>query len=522
VDTRRRHSALGLHLAVWLTLAWPFIVLLEASPGTLPYSPALARCYDSILDARFEDAETAIGQACGPAPAQACELLRATALWWRIQLDLSDTSRDAQFRSTIDAVVASMEQWTARETRRADAWFFLGGAYGLRVQFRVLRGERLTAARDGKRIKDALERSLSLDPNLQDAYFGIGLYHYYADVVPAALKVLRWMLFLPGGDKVEGLREMLRARDRGELLRGEADFQLHLIYLWYEHDVEEALRLLEGLRAAYPHNPLFLQSIAEVQHVYRHDHPASLDAWRTLLTLARQQRVALPEMSEARAQMGTAVELDALAETDSAIEQLRALADAKPRAPYGITALAQYRLGAAYDRMGRRAQAVAAYRAALAAAPADDPDGVRAKASDGLRRQPDPRTAEAYRLSIDGLRHLQRRELAQADETLARSLALNPFDPYTLHRQAALLLARGRDGEALAAFERLVAMRPIPPPTVLASSCYEAGRLLEASGQREHAIEMYRRASRVPGAEAETRQAAQKALGRLHAPQPAD
>ena len=69
-----------------------------------------------------------------------------------------DTSRDAQVRAKIDAVIASMEQWTSREPRRADAWFFLGGAYGLRVQFRVLRGERLAAARDGKRIKDALER----------------------------------------------------------------------------------------------------------------------------------------------------------------------------------------------------------------------------------------------------------------------------------------------------------------------------------------------------------------------------
>jgi tetratricopeptide (TPR) repeat protein len=494
---------------------------LPASAGTLPYSPALARVYDAILDARFEDVEAEIGRACPPAPAQTCDLLRATALWWRIQLDPFEISRDTQFRAAADAVVASMEQWTAREPKRADAWFFLGGAYGLRVQFRVLRTERLAAARDGKRIKDALERSLSLDPNLQDAWFGIGLYHYYADVAPAALKFLRWMLFLPGGDKVQGLREMLRARDRGELLRGEADFQLQVIYLWYEQNYEEALRLLEGLRAQYPHNPLYLQSIAEVHDVYRHDHAASLDAWRALFNLARQKRVALPEMSEARARMGMAVELDVLAETDSAIEHLRAVADAKPAAPYAVTALADYRLGAALDRMGSRTEAVAAYRAAIAAAPSDDPDGVKAKARDGLRRQPDPRAAEAYRLSIEGLRHLQRRELAQAAEALERSAALNPSDPYTLHRQALLLLARDRDAEALASFERLVAMRPVAPPTVLASSCYEAARLLEASGQRDRAIEMYRRASRVRGGEASVREAALKALDRLHVPQSA-
>jgi hypothetical protein len=504
-----------------LTLALLLVLSNSADASVLPYSPALARVYDAILDARFEDVDTEVGRACGPAPAPACDLLRATALWWRIQLDPNDTSRDAQFRSTADAVVVSMERWTAREPKRADAWFFLGGAYGLRVQFRVLRAERLAAARDGKRIKDALERSLALDPNLHDAWFGIGLYHYYADVAPTALKFLRWMLFLPGGNKVEGLREMLRARDRGELLRGEADFQLQVIYLWYEQDYEEALRLLEGLRARYPHNPLYLQSIAEVQDVYRHDHAASLDAWRALFAQARQKRVALPEMIESRARMGIAAELDALAETDLAIDQLRALTDARPASPYGIEALARYRLGAAYDRMGARAQAEAAYQAAIAAAPAGDPDGVKAKAREGLRRRPDARAAEAYRLSIEGLRHLQRRELAQAGDTLARAAALNPSDPYTLHRQALLLLARGSDADALAAFERLVATRPIPPPPVLAAACLEAARLLETSGQRDRAIEMYRRASRVRGAEASVRDAALKALDRLHVPQAA-
>ena len=115
----------------------------------------------------------------------------------------------------------------AREPQRAEAWFYLAGSYAPLVQWRVLRGERLAAARDGKKIKDALERALQLDPTLNDAYFGIGLYHYYADVAPAAAKILRWLLFLPGGDRVQGMREMLRAREHGELLTGEADYQLH-------------------------------------------------------------------------------------------------------------------------------------------------------------------------------------------------------------------------------------------------------------------------------------------------------
>ncbi len=444
--------------------------------------------------------------------------MRATAVWWRIQIDPRDTSRDAAFRSQADAVIAAAEAWAARAPTRADAWFVVGASYGLRVPFRVLRGERLAAARDGKQVKDALERALALDPSLQDAYFGIGLYRYYADIVPAALKFFRWMLLLPGGNRVEGLQQMQRARDRGELLRGEADFQLAWIYLWYEQKADEALALLDGLRTTYPHNPLFVQSIAEVQDVYRHDDAASLEAWRALLALARDRKVALPAASETRARLGMALRLDGFAETDAAIEQLQAVVDARPVAPYGATALARYRLGAAFDRMGWRDRAVAAYKAAAASAPADDPDGVRAKARDAMARGPDPKVAEAYRLSLEGYRQWQRKELAQAAESLSRSAALNPVDPLTTYRQALLLAARGRPTDALAAFERVIALRPMPPAFVVAASAFEAGRLLEAAGNRARAVEQYTRASRLRGADGTTRQAATQALERLRLP----
>jgi hypothetical protein len=488
--------------------------------GTLPYAPALARCYDAVLDARFDDARVAIDQACGPAPAQACELMRANAVWWRIQLDPGDRSLDASFQSAIDAVIDRVTRWTSDEPRRADAWFFLGAAYGLRIQFRALRGERLSAALDGKRVKDALEKALALDPGLQDAYFGIGLYHYYAAIAPTALRLLRWMLFLPGGDRAKGLQEMRRARDKGELLVGEADYQLHLIDLWYEQDAGDALTLLEGLRVRYPHNPLFLQAIAQAQAIYLHDHPASLETWQSMLTLATKRQLALPEASEVRARLGMGAELDATGETDRAIDEYRRVADARPSAPHGAAARAQLGLATACDRMGLREQALAAYRAAADAAPADDPDGVRAAARERTRRAPDARAAEAYRLSLEGWRALQRGDLDQATVKLERARTLGPGNPATALRLASLLAARGRDGDALAAYERVAAMQPAPPPIVLAPACLEAGRLLEAAGNRERAVEMYRRAFLMRGAAADTRRAAGQSLERLRAPLP--
>jgi hypothetical protein len=209
---------------------------------------SLVRAYEFILDSRFDQVDAELRRACGPAPPEACNVLEATALWWRIQLDPENRALDAAFSAAVERAIRTAEAWTDREPQDAEAWFYLGGAYGARVQWRVLRGEKLSAARDGKQIKEAMERAVALEPGLDDAYFGLGMYKYYADVAPAAARFLRFLLLLPGGDRKEGLRQMLRARSRGRLVQGEADFQLHVIYLWYERQTERAIELLRALQ----------------------------------------------------------------------------------------------------------------------------------------------------------------------------------------------------------------------------------------------------------------------------------
>src|SRR5262245_25042664 len=185
------------------------VLLLAASAATLHASshPAhqirgvdeLARAYDFILEARFDQVDAELRRACPPAPLEACEVLGATSLWWQILLDPESRELDYEFSTAVDHAIASTEAWTDRAPDDAEAWFYNGGAYAARVQWRVLRGEKLAAARDGKAIKVALERAIELDPSLEDAYFGVGLYKYYADVAPAAAKFLRFLMLLAGG-----------------------------------------------------------------------------------------------------------------------------------------------------------------------------------------------------------------------------------------------------------------------------------------------------------------------------------
>lgn len=368
------------YLRVVATFAVQGFFFAAASPvnADLTSGARLASVYETILGARFERVDAELREACPsdlpsagtaapasptrlrvevgaapaapPAPAEACQALRAVSLWWQILINPESRLLDPPFEAAATSAIAAADAWTRREPQRAEAWFYLAGSYGPRVQWRVLRGDRLRAALDGKKIKDALERAVRLDPALHDAYFGIGMYHYYADIAPAAAKILRMLLFLPGGDRTKGLREMQQARERGELLKGEADYQLQLIYLWYEHRPAEALVLLEQLDARYPANPLFRQRIAEVHDTYLHDHASSADAWRQLLARARAGSVYAAPATEVRARLGLASALTALHQTDAAIEQLRIVVDMHPTAPSGAQARAERALRAALAR----------------------------------------------------------------------------------------------------------------------------------------------------------------------------
>jgi tetratricopeptide (TPR) repeat protein len=366
-------------LACVLAIARPNAAGLTAPEG-------LSTAYELILDARFDEAERQLNRACGPAPATSCQVLQAVSAYWRLLIDPENTSSDEAVLAKANAAIVSAESWAAHEPKRAEVWFYLGGAYGTRVLMRGLRNQLVSAARDGKRIHDSLQQATVLDPTLQDAYFGLGLYHYYAAVAPTMARLLRWLLLLPAGNRAGGLSEMQRTQASGMLLKGEADYQLYQIYLWYEHRPVDALRLIEGLHARYPHNPIFALRTAYVQSDYMRDRNASLQTYRSLLEAARAGNIAAPTTSEVSARLGLAQQLDALCSTAAEVDQLRHVIELKPSAPYSALAAAHLQLGTVYDRLGRRSDAVDQYQRAIAATPADDRLHVSATARDRLKR----------------------------------------------------------------------------------------------------------------------------------------
>src|SRR6185436_7152669 len=98
----------------WVLCAFCWIVATSAAAaptGDLTGVAGLVKVYDAILDARFEAAEAELAKACPPAPAEACDVLAATATWWRILLDPNSRALDARFAAETERAIASTEAW---------------------------------------------------------------------------------------------------------------------------------------------------------------------------------------------------------------------------------------------------------------------------------------------------------------------------------------------------------------------------------------------------------------------------
>jgi tetratricopeptide (TPR) repeat protein len=199
-------------------------------------------------------------------------LLEADANWWKIHLTeanlidpegfepLSEaaTSYDGDFRRLDELAVRKAEARIQAHQDEARSYFYEGLAYALRARLEAFRYHALATAFAGKKCRNLSLAALKLDPNLNDAYFGVGLYNYFVDTLPTYVKMLRFLILLPGGNRLDGLRQIQQAMEKGQLVAGEAKYHLAQNYSRsMDRQFARSLELLRQMEQQYPHNPLW-------------------------------------------------------------------------------------------------------------------------------------------------------------------------------------------------------------------------------------------------------------------------
>lgn len=199
-------------------------------------------------------------------------LLEADATWWKIYFqtgNLTDSDVFDVATSRVSPYDSHFEDLLATTARRAEVniraqqnvprnVFYKGMAYALEARLTGLRGKDLACTGAAKKMRTLMAQVLNLDPNFTDAYLGLGTYNYYLDTLSAALKVLKIIVALPGGNRHLGLQQLELAADRGDLTRGTAQFYLAKTYSRdNERQFGKSLQISEALARDFPHNPLW-------------------------------------------------------------------------------------------------------------------------------------------------------------------------------------------------------------------------------------------------------------------------
>jgi tetratricopeptide (TPR) repeat protein len=197
-------------------------------------------------------------------------LLEAETEWWRIWCVSAEfkygmtmarhhekAPGDEHYLKLTETAYA-LAQGKLKEQNSGEMHLYAGMAEAQSARLLAMRSEYRAGARAGVKAREEFRQALALDPQLADAYTGLGLYNYYVDTLSTLAKALRFLMGIPGGTKEEGIRQLKKGMEEGQVSAQLARFYLALNLFNYDQRYEEALQVITPLTEKYPKNAIFL------------------------------------------------------------------------------------------------------------------------------------------------------------------------------------------------------------------------------------------------------------------------
>jgi tetratricopeptide (TPR) repeat protein len=315
--------------------------------------------------------------------------------------DENDTRYDAKIAATTDEAIRLARARVAADENDAEAHFYLGQALFHRARLNGIRGNLYRAGADGERARKSFERALALRPSLVDAKLPLGMYYYYAGLLPGAVKWMSWLWFIPTGESETGLRFLREVHAQGGLYRWDAAFMLMNIYTFHEPDYPKALAVGARLREHYPQNLLIANEYLELL----------VEACRFEIAIEEALRVEAFPANDARekAFQGMTRVTRARAELfrerpGQAWEILSGFGADGPDRPYWGSAWLLLTRGQILDAQGRRQPAREHYRRVLGLRPPRGSERATALAEAGLEPPFEPAARKCPAVDVAGSR----------------------------------------------------------------------------------------------------------------------
>jgi tetratricopeptide (TPR) repeat protein len=329
------------------------------------------RGIDEIYNFEFDKADADLTEVIKLCPDHPIGyFFRAMVQWERIISRFDDDSQDKKLYAMLEKVVEICDKRLDENPDDVAAMFFKGGAVGFRGRLRANRGKWFGAANDGIVALPLVRKAYELDPNNDDVLLGIGIYNYYAAVIPSKYPVVKpVMIFFPSGDRKKGLEQLRQASLHAKYAQVEATYFLMQNYFMYEKNYTGALELARKLHEKYPNNSMFYRYLARCLVCTGYLGEAN-DFFIDILNRCTQKQLGydLYDAREAHYYIG---KFEFLAgRFDNALKNLYTCDEISRTLdkdePSGFMSLANLIIGMMYDAEGKRQEAVQQYKKVLA------------------------------------------------------------------------------------------------------------------------------------------------------------
>jgi tetratricopeptide (TPR) repeat protein len=287
---------------------------------------------------------------------------KAALMWWQATEDRENKSLEIQFDLLTRTAIEKAAAWLQRNPQDKIVLAYLASAYGNVTRFDVtVTHSYLSALRNGKKAHKYIVQAHSIDGNFYDAYIGLGSYNYFTGALPGVIKPFAWLLGARG-EKNEGIRQLLLAKEKGEYAQTEAKIVLLSVYVtekrWSDYE-----RLLVDLMREYPLNHVFYMW-ASNQYVGSKRWDEGIAVLQSIKKLVQSSQSEYKAVAMAWLDYSLARNYFAKQDWNKALDSLRSAELNSSRHPVLLAQLYLLK-GNTLDMLERREEAVAAYNKSL-------------------------------------------------------------------------------------------------------------------------------------------------------------
>ncbi len=295
------------------------------------------------------------------------ELVTGSNPFLRREKVKSTPEEDQRFHDAIDKAMG-LSQTTLRENPDDPrALGALGASYAVRGNYNFLvRKAWVDALHDATDARNAHKRLCQIEPDNVDARLILGVYDYVLGSVPVAYRILG---FVAGyhGNRQRGIETLQTVAHDGKSNKMDAEVLLVAIYR-REHRPEDAIPLLEDLTQRFPRNHLFRFEIVQM-YSDQGDKDHALVEIAQIWKLHQGNAPGFGDLAPERIHYLEGNFLFWYNDLDQALDHMKRVTAKVHELDLNTGIMSWMRLGQIYDLEDRHAQAVAAYRKAIAMAP---------------------------------------------------------------------------------------------------------------------------------------------------------